>query len=33
MSGELMLAIGYGLVLVIIGALTWWGVRKYYNQG
>lgn len=32
MSGELMLAIGYGAILIGTGVLTWRGVRKYYDE-
>lgn len=32
MSGELLLAIGYGLLLTVIGVIAWWGVRKYYYR-
>lgn len=32
MSGELILAIGHGLLLACAGALAWWGVQKYYDK-
>ena len=32
MSGELLFAIGYGLMMVGTGVLAWWGVRKYYEE-
>ena len=32
MSGEMVFAIGYGLVMVCAGGLTWWGVRKFYDK-
>ena len=28
MTGEMLLAVGYGLVLVLCGAFVWWRVRK-----
>ena len=31
MSGELILAIAYGALLVGSGVLVWWGVRKFYG--
>lgn len=32
MSGEMALAIGYGLVLVVGGVFVWWQVRSYYEH-
>ena len=32
MSGEMMLAIGYGAILVASGALVWWGVNRFYGE-
>ena len=32
MSGELLLAIGYGLLMVGAGVLAWWGVRRFYKK-
>ena len=32
MSGELLLAVGYGLFLASIGVFTWWAVARFYDQ-
>lgn len=32
MSGEMLLAIGYGLVMVLGGVFVWWKIRKYYDD-
>lgn len=32
MSGEMLLAIGYGLVMVLGGAFVWWKIRTYYDD-
>jgi hypothetical protein len=31
LSGELILAIGYGLMLIAGGALAHWGIGKFYG--
>ena len=31
MSGEMLLALGYGLILMLCGVFAWWAIRKYYD--
>jgi hypothetical protein len=31
MSGELILSIGYGVMLIANGALAYWGIGKFYG--
>lgn len=32
MSGEMLLAISYGLVMVLGGAFVWWHIKNYYDD-
>ena len=32
MSGEMTLAIGYGLIMIFASAFVWRQVRKYYDD-
>ena len=32
MSGEMILSISYGLVMVAGGAFVWWQVKKYFGE-
>tara|TARA_Y200000002_G_scaffold128908_1_gene106226 strand:- start:31 stop:135 length:105 start_codon:yes stop_codon:yes gene_type:complete len=32
MSGEMILAISYGLVMVAGGAFVWWHVKRYFEE-
>jgi hypothetical protein len=32
MTGELILAIGVGLAIVVCGALAWWGAVKSFSR-
>ena len=32
MTGELILAVGVGLAIVVCGALAWWGAVKSFSR-
>ena len=33
MSGEMILSIGYGTVMVLVGLFAWWTTRRFYARG
>jgi hypothetical protein len=32
MSGEMLLSIGYGSVMILGGAFIWWQIKNYYDD-